>query len=193
MPPASMAGPGGYDFARTAWFKSLGGTGTALGPVRTVAPPAAGPFADRLAAWRARLTAHVQGRAGEGAGIAAALANNDRCAIALAEEEAMRASGLAHLLSISGLHITAVVGAAMLLVTRLLNLSLRLALHWRLPLVGAAAGAGTGLAHTLLTGAGVPTVRSCVAALLVLAGLAIGREAITLRLMATGALIVMLL
>jgi len=38
----------------------------------------------------------------------------------------------------------------------------------------------------------VPTVRSCIAALLVIAGLALGREAISLRLVATGALIVML-
>jgi predicted membrane metal-binding protein len=37
----------------------------------------------------------------------------------------------------------------------------------------------------------VPTVRSCVAALLVLAGIALGREAISIRLIATGALIVL--
>src|SRR5690606_15493097 len=45
----------------------------------------------------------------------------------------------------------------------------------------------------LLTGAEVPTIRSCVAALLVLAALAIGREAVTLRLVAVGALVVVLL
>jgi competence protein ComEC len=45
----------------------------------------------------------------------------------------------------------------------------------------------------LLTGAEVPTVRSCVAALLVLAGIALGREAITLRMVAAGAMIVLLL
>lgn len=44
-----------------------------------------------------------------------------------------------------------------------------------------------------MTGAEVPTVRSCVAALLVLGGLAMGRDAVTLRLVATGALIVQLL
>jgi competence protein ComEC len=44
-----------------------------------------------------------------------------------------------------------------------------------------------------MTGAEVPTVRSCIAALLVLGGLALGRDAITLRLVATGALIVLFL
>lgn len=38
----------------------------------------------------------------------------------------------------------------------------------------------------------MPTVRSCVAALLVLGGLAMGRDAVTLRLVATGALVVLL-
>jgi competence protein ComEC len=105
----------------------------------------------------------------------------------------MRRSGLAHLLSISGLHVTAVVGAVMLLTLKLLALSPTLALRFRLVLVAAGAGATAGLAYTLLTGAEVPTIRACVAAMLVLAGIALGREAITLRLVAVGALIVLLL
>src|SRR5207237_5462848 len=49
-----------------------------------------------------------------------------------------------------------------------------------------------GIASTLLTGSQVPSVRSCVAALLVLGGIALGRDAISIRLIATGALIVLL-
>nr|WP_272952371.1 ComEC/Rec2 family competence protein [Sphingobium yanoikuyae] len=45
--------------------------------------------------------------------------------------------------------------------------------------------------YNSITGAEVPTVRSCIAALLVLGGLALGREAVTLRLVATGALVVL--
>ncbi len=104
----------------------------------------------------------------------------------------MRRSGLAHLLSVSGLHIAAVVGAAMLLTLKLLALSERLALRFNLVLAAAGVGALAGVAYTLLTGAQVPTVRSCIAALLVLGGLALGRDAISLRLVAVGALIVLL-
>jgi competence protein ComEC len=50
----------------------------------------------------------------------------------------------------------------------------------------------TGIAYTLLTGAQVPTVRACIAAILVLIGIALGREALSLRLVAVGALIVLL-
>ena len=104
----------------------------------------------------------------------------------------MRRSGLTHLLSVSGLHIAAVVGAAMLLTLKLLALSERLALRFNLILVAAGVGALAGVAYTLLTGAQVPTVRSCIAALLVLAGIALGRDAISMRLLAVGALVVLL-
>jgi competence protein ComEC len=80
----------------------------------------------------------------------------------------------------------------MLLTLRLLALSPWLALRLNLILVAAAVGAIAGIAYTLLTGAQVPTVRSCIAALLVLAGIALGRDAISIRLLAVGALIVLL-
>jgi len=193
MPPAPMAVPGAYDFARAAWFQRIGGTGRAL-DIALVAPPSTQSFSARIAGWRQRLAAHVRGRLGgaEG-GIAAALATGDQFGIPDSDAEAMRRSGLAHLLSVSGLHLTAMVGAAMLLTLKLLALSPALALRYRLVLVAAGVGALAGIAYTLLTGAEVPTVRSCIAALLVLAGVALGREALTLRLVAVGALVVLLL
>jgi len=195
LPPPPAAVPGGYDFARAAWFMGIGATGKALDP------PAigAGAGGDGLSTWladrRARLSAHIEARV-DGAsagGIAASFATGDQGAIAEEDAEAMRQSGLAHLLSVSGLHVSAVVGGVMLLMLRLLALSPRLALHLPLLLIAAAAGALAGVGYTLLSGAQVPTIRSCIAALLVLAGIAMGREAITLRLVAAGALIVLLL
>ncbi|UVO53185.1 ComEC/Rec2 family competence protein [Sphingomonas sp. SUN039] len=186
--PPNASIPGGYDFSRTAWFLRLGATGKAMGKVeRIAAAPGSSPF-------RARLTAHIRDQVpGSAGGIAAAFATGDRGGIATEDEEAMRASGLTHLLSVSGLHITAVVGAAMFLALRLLALSPWLAL--RLPLVAISAGVGAlaGIGYTLLTGAEVPTIRSCVAAVLIVIGIMLGRQAFTLRLVATGALVVLLL
>lgn len=194
MPPAPMAVPGAYDFSRAAWFQRIGATGRAL-DVALVAPASSQSLWARIAGWRQRLSAHIRTRLGDSgeAGIAAALATGDQYGIPEADADAMRRSGLAHLLSVSGLHLTAVVGAVMLLTLKLLALSPALALRFRLVLIAAAAGAIAGIAYTLLTGAEVPTVRSCIAALLVLAGIALGREALTLRLVAVGALVVLLL
>ena len=194
MPPAPMAVPGAYDFSRAAWFQRIGGTGRAL-DIALVAP-ASGPEpggADRRLAASGSRRISARGCDGAEGGIAAALATGDQYGIPEADAEAMRRSGLAHLLSVSGLHLTAVVGAVMLLTLKLLALSPALALRFRLILVAAAAGALAGIAYTLLTGAEVPTVRACIAALLVLAGIALGREALTLRLVAVGALVVLLL
>ena len=188
-PPPPMALPGGYDFARDAWFKQIGAVGKALGPV-TVLQPAKESGIDGV---RDRLDRHIRDRLpGANGGIATALATGDQNAVPAADADAMRRSGLTHLLSVSGLHIAAAVGAAMLLTLKLLALSERLALRLNLVLVAAGVGALTGIGYTLLTGAQVPTVRSCVAALLVLAGIALGRDAPSMRLLAVGALVVLI-
>lgn len=188
MPPAPPTLPGGYDFARRAYFQGIGATGRALKPIVVLKPGRENP------PLRARLFGHIVVQVeGGGAGIAAALATGDQGAIAEEDAEAMRRSGLAHLLSISGLHVTALIGAVIFLLMRIMALSGRAALDWPLMLIAAGGGALAGIGYTLLTGAEVPTVRSCVAALLVLAGLVLGRDALTLRLVAAGALVVLFL
>jgi competence protein ComEC len=188
-PPPPMALPGTYDFARDAWFRGIGAVGKSLGPI-TVASSAPPRGLDRV---RENLRRHISSRLTEGsAGIAIALVTGDQNAVNQDDADAMRRSGLTHLLSVSGLHIAAVVAFAMFMTLKLLALSERLALRFNLVLIAAAVAAAAGIGYTVLTGMQVPTVRSCVAALLVLAGIAFGREAISIRLIATGALIVLL-
>lgn len=189
MPPAGPAVPGAYDFAARAWFDGLGATGSSLGKFEIIREGAGQSALDR---WRADLSRHVQSRMAGGSGaLGATLATGDKGAISEPDAEAMRRSGMAHLLSISGLHVTAVVGAVYLLVSRLLALIGPLALRVPVPLVAAGAAALAALGYTLLTGAEVPTIRACVATLLVLVALALGRQAISLRMIAAGALLVL--
>ncbi|MGD9473190.1 MAG: ComEC/Rec2 family competence protein [Novosphingobium sp.] len=191
MPPAPPMLPGAYDFARAAWFRGLAATGSVQGPVTVLS---AGTDADRIGRLQAALSSHVQARLGGSPGsIAAALASGDRGAIAQRDEDAMRDAGLTHLLSISGLHVSAVIAAAYVLAMRLLALWPWLALRVRLPVLAAGIGALAGVGYTLLTGAEVPTVRSCVGAGLVLLALALGREALSMRMVALAALFVLLL
>jgi competence protein ComEC len=191
MPPAPPLFPGSYDFSRTAWFSGLAASGTATGPPTVIEAGAEGDWLPRL---RADLSRHIRSRlGGSEAGIASALATGDRGGIAEKDDQAMRDAGLAHLLSISGLHVSATIGAVYFLALRLLALSPALALRLRLPIVAAGCGALAGIAYTLLTGSEVPTVRSCVAAMLVLAALILGREPLSLRMLATAAFVVLLL
>ena len=189
VPPPPMALPGTYDFARDAWFQGIGGVGKALGPI-AVSRPAAPRGLDRVRSdFRALILSRLPARE---AGIAIALVTGDQNAVDKDDADAMRRAGLTHLLSVSGLHIAAVVAFAMFLSLKLLALSEGLALRFNLVLVSAAVAAAAGIGYTLLTGAQVPTVRSCVAALLILAGIALGRDAMSMRLIAAGAVVVLL-
>jgi len=148
MPPAPPGVPGAYDFAARAYFQGIGATGKALRPIRVLAPTRETP------PLRARLFAHIVDQVeGPAEGIAAALATGDQGAISDADAEAMRRSGLAHLLSISGLHVTALIGAAIFLLMRVMALSRRAALDWPLMLIAAGGGALVGIGYTWLTSA----------------------------------------
>ena len=191
MPPSPPMLPGGYDFARTAWFAGISATGAALGEPVIVTPSTQGVG---LAKLQRRLSDHVHTRlSGSPGRIAAAFASGDRGGIAKTDEDAMRDSGLTHLLSVSGLHVSAVIAVVYFVAIRLLALWQWLALRARLPILAAAAAAAAGIGYTLLTGAEVPTVRSCIGALLVLLAMALGREPLSLRILAVAAICVMLL
>jgi competence protein ComEC len=190
VPPAGPALPGGYDFARRAWFQGIGATGTALGEVTLYKAASQKP---RLASVRQQLSEHILHQLpGANGAIAAALATGDQGGISERDAEAMRDSGLAHLLSISGLHVTAMVGAIFIIVSRFLALSPYLALRIPIPVIAACAAAVGAIGYTLLTGSEVPTIRSCVAAILVLVALILGRDALSLRLVAFGASVVLI-
>ncbi|MEZ5682371.1 MAG: ComEC/Rec2 family competence protein [Erythrobacter sp.] len=192
MPPSPPIVPGAYNFARRAWFEGLAATGSVVGGIEVVGDAAHGEAP--LAALQRGLSDHVRSRLeGSSGAIAATLASGDRGAIAAADEEAMRDAGLTHLLSISGLHVSAVIAAAYLISLKLLALWPWLALRVRLPLVAAAAAAVAGIGYTLLTGAEVPTVRSCIGAVLVLLALALGREPLSMRMVAVAAMVVLCL
>ena len=191
MPPTPPRLPGSYDFARATWFSGISATGRVIGRPQIVVPA---PGDRWLARIQHALSAHVRSQlGGSPGGIAAAFASGDRGGITAADDQAMRDAGLTHLLSVSGLHVSAVVGGAFALTIGLLALIPPLALRLRLPLVAAAVAGLVGVAYTLLTGAEVPTVRSCLGALLVLGAVALGRQPLSLRLLAAAALAVMLL
>lgn len=191
MPPSPPMLPGSYDFARTAWFAGISATGSALGVPVVIARA---PGDARLERLQRALSSHIHGQlAGSQGGIAAAFASGDRGGIAETDEAAMRDAGLTHLLSVSGLHVSAVVALVYFLAIRLLALWPWLALRVRLPVLAAGTAALAGVGYTLLTGAEVPTVRSCIGALLVLLALSLGREPLSLRMLAVAAMCVMLM
>jgi len=191
--PSAPAYPGAWDFQRAAFFSGLGASGFALGPASVL--PGAGGAAPPLAGLRARIEARtVAAIPGEAGAVAAALLTGGQSAIPPAAIAAMRDSGLAHLLSVSGLHLTIVMGVAFGVV-RLLAAALPAALALRISSKGCAAVAAlaAGGFYMLLAGAEVPMRRSFAMAALVTLGILLGRRALSLRGLALAAGAVLLL
>ena len=190
-PPAPPAYPGAWDFQRAAWFSGLGGSGFALGKAQ-VQPGATGP--PLLAGLRAAIEQRVVATMPPGAGaVAVALLTGGQSAIPPADLTAMRDSGLAHLLSVSGLHIAIVMGLAFAVARLSLALLPWVALRVPGKLLAAMVALAVGGFYMLLTGSAVPMQRSFAMAALTTLALLTGRRAITLRAWALAAAAVLVL
>ena len=101
LPPPEAARPGGYDFARDAYFQGIGAVGSLLGAIRVEMPPVPPPLNLRLAALldeaRNALTRRIAEAGGGQAGaVAAALVTGKRGLIGPATNDALRAAGIYH-------------------------------------------------------------------------------------------------
>ena len=182
MPPPPPAYPGAWDLQRDDFFHGLGGYGSALGPLRRLAPAPAPKFEAAIEAIRAGIAARVMAVLPDARGaIAATLLSGFSAAIPEADRAAFRDAGLAHLLAIAGLHIGIVMGLV-LGFTRLVLAALEWpALHWPARQIAALTALAAGGGYLLLTGAHVPIRRSFAMACLVTLGLIAGRRAVSLR------------
>ncbi|MCB2081086.1 MAG: ComEC/Rec2 family competence protein, partial [Rickettsiales bacterium] len=111
LPPPSPAYPGGYDFARDAYFKQIGAVGYSLSKVylKQEGSPDWGQSVEALRqAITSRILAQLEGHSS--APVATALLTGERKAIPDTVQDTMRAAGIGHLLAISGLHLALVAG-----------------------------------------------------------------------------------
>ncbi|HEX2885843.1 ComEC/Rec2 family competence protein [Vineibacter terrae] len=193
-PPPGPAAPGAFDFQRFAWFARIGAVGYAVGRptvIQAGQPSGIIMWIDELRRrLSARLVAVLPGDAGA---LAAALVAGDQSGISKDTMQAMRDSGLAHLLSISGLHIS----FAALLVMGLVRYGLaavpRLALRYPIKKWAALAGVLGALFYTMLAGAPVPAQRSFLMLAIVLLAVLTDRTALTMRLVCWAAVVILLL
>jgi competence protein ComEC len=213
LPPPEPQVPGAYDFARGAWFQRLGAVGFAYGPLKPFVPSAASPEArDGLpaqwAATKAALKAEVERLRGwlhrriieafgpdypASGAVAAALVTGMRGAIPPETTEAYRASGLAHLLAISGLHMGLAGGIFFVTLRGLIALCPPLALRVNGKKV-AAFGALVGMSlYLLISGAGVPAQRAFIMGVFLFGAVIFDRRAISLRVLGAAAVVILAL
>ena len=193
-PPAS---PGAYDFARDAYFESVGGVGLALSEPRTARlgdPPRRLAWTMAVNAARWTLARRIVTTLGPGTGgLAAAMTTGHEAFIPPAQVEDLRAAGLAHIISISGLHMAIVGGVAFAALRLLIAAWPWLAL--RLPgkkLAAASALAAIG-GYLVLSGAPAPAQRAAITAAVAFGAMLFDRQAVSLHSLALAALIILAL
>jgi competence protein ComEC len=131
--PHGNVNPNGFDYELWLWEQGLQATGYVRAgprdpPPHRVASTWWHPVERARQAVRDAVFAHLADR--KAAGVLAALIVGDQNAIERADWDVFRATGVAHLMSISGLHITMFAWAAALVVGALWRRSERLCLAW---------------------------------------------------------------
>jgi len=192
--PSPPAIPGAFDFRRHAFFQRIGGVGYAVSAPEMLLPEESDAFMLLLERWRQRIGQRVyEVLEGDVAAITAALLNGERGAISEETNAAMRDSGLAHLLSISGLHIGLVATLVFGGLRLLLAFSERIALYYPIKKWAAVVALAVTFFYTLMVGAPVPTQRSFLMTGIVLCAVLLDRTAISMRLVAWAAAAVLAL
>lgn len=196
LPPPQAARPGGYDFAREAYYRGIGAVGSVTGRIEVRPAPVAAPWPLRLKASvdeaRNVVTRRIADAIGGQAGaLAAALVTGKRGLIDEDTNDALRAAGLYHIVSISGLHMVLAAGIIFWLARGALCLSTTLASRWPVKKIAAGAAMVGATAYCIFSGAEVATERSLIMTLVMLGAILADRPALSMRNLAIAALIVL--
>jgi competence protein ComEC len=188
--------PGGFDYARHLYFDSVGATGRTTSPIKVDdnSPPVRfllrRVFHDLRGAIGARIRASIDGPLGS---FADAIITGERASIPKEMNESLQASGLFHVLSISGLHMSLVAGGVFWLVRAGLAFLPRLALDYPIKKWAASAALLVGLFYMLLADSGPATERSYIMIAVMFFAVLVDRRAISLQNLSLAAIIILVL
>lgn len=190
-PPDGPVEPGGFDFQRMAWFRSLGAVGYTRTPVLAQGPPVG--WDTRVTGLRMAISASVQAALpGEPGAFAAAILTGDRSGIGQPTVQALRDSNLAHLLAISGLHMGLLTGFVFVAIRVGLALVPPVALRVPGKKVAAVVALAAAAFYLALSGGNVATERAFVMVAVMLGAVLLDRRAISLRSVALAAVAILL-
>lgn len=196
-PPMGPVFPGGYDFSFESYFDGIGATGFFLGEPRVVIGEASGSTARFVAAVEnlrdalaGRIRRQIDGDEGE---IAAALITGVRAGIPEDVNEALRRTGLAHILSISGLHMALVAATIMGTVRLVFACFQNFSMRHPVRKYAATAALFALAAYLFISGYQVAAQRSFIMIAIMLVALLFDHAALTMRNLALAAIVVLVL
>ncbi|MEB2843662.1 ComEC/Rec2 family competence protein [Endobacterium cereale] len=197
-PPSGPALPGLVDFAFNSYFDGVGAIGFFYG-----APVVAdGPVTVRweqamermFFTWRSAIASRIRGTVpGDPGAFAAAIVTDERRAISKETTEALRVSGLAHIVAISGLNMALAAGIFFVGMRSLFALLPGFAQVFPVKKLAAGAALLMATGYYLISGFGVSAERAYIMMAIMLAAVFFDRPSISLRNVALAALVVLVL
>lgn len=190
--PAVMVG--GYQFDRKTFFDGINGTGFALSRTFKLGEDKSGENKPLIEKIRSKIVNRIESvLPADEAGIATALIAGERFGISDKITEDYQNSGLAHFLSISGLHMSMLAGFMFLLVRSIIAAIPPLALRVDSKKISAIIAVILSAIYLAISGGAIPTQRAFIMTFIVLLGIMFSRQAISMRTISWAAIIVLLI
>jgi competence protein ComEC len=194
-PPGRPVAPGAFDFQRYSFFKKLGGVGFSVGRWQAIEADNSERMTllDNIKAMRARVADRIAtALPNESGAIARALVTGERNAVPETLQEAYREAGLAHMLAISGLHMSLIAGLAFIVLRFILAVFMPISERFDIKKIAAVAALCAAFFYLLLSGGNVPAQRAFIMISVVFIAVLIDRTALSLRTLACAAIAVFL-
>jgi len=196
--PLYPATPQGYNARRAAYFQGLAGSGYAVTPLTRIDGRedviGVRSLQRRLVSFRYRLAERIEMQSPPNtAGLQAALITGLRHAISAEHVQELRASGLAHILAISGLHMALFAGSFYSLMAFGFASIPALARGRDIRKYAAIGGIIAASFYLLISGASVATQRAYVMAVILFLAVIFDRQALSTRSVSLAALITLIL
>lgn len=197
-PPERPVVPGGFEYQRFLFFERIGALGYSLQPWQLRKPARDEGMLNGAREGLENLRRDISDRIlaavpGDAGAVAVALVTGEQSLIPEPLQESYRVSGLAHLLSISGVHMSLLAAAVFVLVRRSLALWPYVALRVDLKKLAAWAALAAATFYVLISGMSVPAVRAYIMVAVVIAAIFFDRRAVSLRSVGLAALALMAL
>lgn len=198
MPVSKPALVGGYQFDRKAYFEGIKANGFALSQIYEIdcvkKPTLSMRFNFAVDELRRKIINHIRDVLPPNqASITAAIVAGEQGVIDRQLIQNYRDSGLAHFLSISGLHMSMIAGLMFFLVRLIVAFIPPLALRYDSKKLAAVFAILISIFYLLISGAQIPAQRAFIMNFIVVLGIFLGRKAISMRTIAWAALIVLII
>ncbi|NCT40849.1 MAG: ComEC family competence protein [Alphaproteobacteria bacterium] len=187
-PPSPPVIPRGFDFQRYMYFRGIGAVGFMYGPPTVIDDDQV----LRMGGWIERVRQIIGARIDAALdapqmGLARAFMIGQRTSIEDDDMAAIRASGLAHMLAISGLHVGLFSGAVFFVMRFAMAMFPAFALRFPIKKYAAVGAMVAALFYMLIAGATIPTQRAMISVAVVFCAILLDRSPISLRVVAFAA------